>query len=52
MMHKKNCNHKWKYLGFYNGGYYNQKLCIHCNKIELEKSTNYDTRKNKNRSNV
>lgn len=38
-MKEKKCNHKWKYLGFYNSGYYNQKVCIHCDKMELEKST-------------
>jgi hypothetical protein len=36
---KEKCNHKWKYIGFYNSGYYNHKVCIHCDKMELEKST-------------
>jgi hypothetical protein len=36
-MKKIKCTHKWKYLGFYNSGYYNQKLCIYCDKIKLEK---------------
>ena len=35
---KEKCKHKWKYLGFYNGAYYNTKQCIHCNKLEIEKS--------------
>ena len=35
---KKECKHKWKYIGRYNGGYYNHKECIHCNKLEIERS--------------
>lgn len=34
----KQCKHKWKYIGFYNSGYYNEKVCIHCEKMELEKN--------------
>ena len=36
-MKEKKCIHKWKYMGFYNSGYYNEKVCIYCEKMELEK---------------
>jgi hypothetical protein len=39
------CKHKWKYLGFYNGGYYNLKECIHCNTLERELATKQPPKK-------
>jgi len=36
------CKHKWKYIGFYNSGYYNHKQCVYCDKLELEKTKRYD----------
>ena len=36
------CIHKWKYIGIYDGGYYNHKECIYCNKLEIEKSNKYE----------
>lgn len=38
------CEHKWRYIGFYNSGYYNHKQCIHCDKIQLEKNKKDDSR--------
>lgn len=35
------CLHKWKYIGIYDGGYYNHKECIYCSKLEIEKSKKY-----------
>jgi len=37
-MKKKECKHKWKYIGFYDSGHYNHKECIHCGRLEIEKS--------------
>lgn len=34
--------HKWRYIGIYNGGYYNHKECIYCSKLQIEKSNKYE----------
>jgi hypothetical protein len=30
------CIHKWKFHGFYSGGYFNTKSCIKCNAVTIE----------------
>ena len=48
-MSKSNqCKHKWKYLGFYNGAYYNTKQCIHCNKLEIQTTKKFNSKKSNN----
>lgn len=46
----KECKHKWKYIGFYNGGYYNTKECIHCGKTEIEPSKQKPLKTNGNKN--
>ncbi len=45
-MKNKECTHKWRYMGFYNGAYCNTKECIKCGKLEIEKSKQIEIQKN------